>query len=267
MLAAMSIGVPKPALISFFATLQDVKYYTKTVYGVSERTFGGLEEGFTQKPQGTGQGNGAAPQLWAIVSTKMFEMLHKLNLANVVTMPISGREVHIVGFAYVDDSDLFAYSQEHDIDYTMKKMQTIIDTWERAAKVTGGALAPIKCWWYLSYFEWDSENNWKYGELPKNTHRKLTTIDANDKEAELQYLASDTAQEMLGVFIAPDGNNVEQVKQLKEKASRSSAMIRKSQVYEHEAWIGLTSMAMKSIEYCLPATALSKRTVTTSCGY
>ena len=28
--------------------------------------------------------------------------------------------------------------------------------------------------------------------------------------------------------------------------------------YHHEAWIGLNNVAMKSLEYCLPATTLTK---------
>ena len=89
MLAARSIGTPRALLISFFSSLQQVKYYTRTVYGLSEKTFGGIEKGYLHNPQGAGQGNGAAPQLWAIVSSKKFAMLHDLGLASCITTPIS----------------------------------------------------------------------------------------------------------------------------------------------------------------------------------
>ena len=53
---------------------------------------------------------------------------------------------------------------------------------------------------------------------------------------------------MLGVFIAPDGNNLEQVKQLTMKSERSGEIIRTSNVYASEAWIGLVTMATKSLQ-------------------
>ena len=177
MLAARSFGIPKNPLISFFATLQDVQYHTRTCYGVSEKTFGGLHNNFSAKPQGAGQGNGATPQLWAVLSSKMFHMLHTLGLTTKVVTPISNTNMMLVGFAYVDDSDLFTYSLDHDVYETVKKMQSIVNAWEQADKVTGGAIAPLKCWWYLLFFEWDDEGNWKYGQV-ENQQYSLTACDA-----------------------------------------------------------------------------------------
>ena len=140
MLAARSYGIPKQPLVSFFATLQEVQYHTRTVYGVSDETFGGIHAVFSSNPQGAGQGNGAAPQLWALVSSKMFEMLHALGLQSVFSTPISGTEMHIVGFAYVDDSSLVTFSANHDVEATVQRMQKIVDTWEAAVKLQAAQL-------------------------------------------------------------------------------------------------------------------------------
>ena len=255
MLSARSFGVPKEPLISFFATLQEVQYHTRTIYGVSVDTFGGKHDRYSKKPQGAGQGNGAAPQLWAIVSSKMIKMLHTLGLASVLITPISGTSLSIVGFAYVDDSDLIAFSHKHDIHATVTQMQKIVNAWERAAKVTGGAIAPLKCWWYLVAFEWDEQNNWHYS---RNNSYKLTARDANENVKTLPLLHSDQAQEMLGVYISPDGGNKAQVESLMKKAKAYSEKIRTCSVYRHEAWIGLSNVAMKSLDYCLPATTMTK---------
>ena len=256
MLAARSYGVPREPLISFFATLQDVQYHTRTVYGVSTETFGGSHPSYTNKPQGSGQGNGAAPQLWAIVSSKMIEMLHTLGLASTIILPLSGTEMSIVGFAYVDDSDLIAYSKSHDIHQTVQQMQRVVNAWERAAKVTGGAIAPLKCWWYLVFFEWDDKNNWFYGH---NSMHSLSARDAANNLHELQHLLPHQAQEMLGVHIAPDGNNNDQVKTLLTKAKGYSERMRTNFSYSHEAWVGMTHVAMKSLDYCLPATTMTQQ--------
>ena len=137
MLAARSFGMPKEPLACFFSTLQEVQYFTRTVYGVSINSFGGSDDKFTNKPQGTGQGNGAAPQIWAVISSKMFKVLHKAGLASVLRSPISGSDLWLVGFAYVDDSDLFSFSKTHDVQHTVTKMQQLVNAWEKTAKVTG----------------------------------------------------------------------------------------------------------------------------------
>lgn len=82
----------------------------------------------------------------------MFEMLHSLGLSNIIFTPILGTKLVLVGFAYVNNSDLLAYSLENNSAETAKKMQSIIDSWEKAA---------TKCWWYMVEFEWDENCNSK----------------------------------------------------------------------------------------------------------
>ena len=53
MIALRSCGVPKAPLISFFTLFQEVEYYTRIAYGLPKETFGGIEKGYTQKPQYT----------------------------------------------------------------------------------------------------------------------------------------------------------------------------------------------------------------------
>ena len=255
-LAAQSMGIPEAPLLSFFATLQDIQYYTRTVYGVSEQSFGGLDIAYEHKPQGVGQGNGAAPQLWSIISTKMFQMLHTLGLATSIVTPITHHSLPLAGFAYVDDSDLFASRPDGDIDLTVNKMQEVVTNWEYAAKVTGGALAPEKCWWYLLAFEWDDTGAWKYKTIDEST--TIYARDAMNSAHSIKLLQSHEAQEMLGVYIAPNGSCQEQLRQMKDKARKYGELVRSNHLQRHEAWLGLTTMALKSIEYCLPATTLTK---------
>ena len=43
---------------------------------MSNTSFGGKEDGYIAKPNGLGQGNGAGPAVWSVVSSKMFEVMH-----------------------------------------------------------------------------------------------------------------------------------------------------------------------------------------------
>ena len=91
----------------------------------------------------------------------------------------------------------------------------------------------------------------------------MSALDADNNRQQVQCLASNQAQEMLGVFIAPDGNHKEQFQNLLSKAKFLGERNRTIPAYSHEAWTGLTHIAMKSLEYCLPSTNLTKSECTT----
>ncbi len=258
MLALQSVGVPKEPLISMFESIQNTQFYTRTAYGLSKSTFGGKKKGYTSRPQGTGQGNGCAPQIWVIVSSKMFEMMKAQGFGNKITCPITGTVINIIGFAYVDDTDLFTINMDNNVKETLNTLQKLIDTWEQAAKVTGGALEPLKSWWYLVSFKWD-KGLWTYCNKEDIADFELKTKDKNDVEQKLQYLEVNSAEEMLGVFIAPDGNNDAQIKKMTDKAVEYGEMVRAGYLQRHEVWIGLTHMTMKALEYPLPAISLTEQ--------
>ena len=83
-------------------------------------------------------------------------------------------------------------------------MQQVVDAWEGVAKSTGGALEPSKCWWYLIHFEWNG-SDWSYGSNNTILYDTITARDASNTRRDLTFIESSQAQEMLGVFLSPDG--------------------------------------------------------------
>ncbi len=263
-LAALGYGVNGKPAYSMLSTFQNCQFFTKTAYGEANQSFGGQEEGYIAKPQGFGQGNGSGPSSWAVVSSRMFEVLHKRKLATSITTPITKQQLELVGFAFVDDSDIIASGGfNNDPDATITNMQDAIDCWEGVAKSTGGALEPSKSWWYLIFFQWDENGEWRYGTEDELVGQDtLTAKDRNDNRVELNHLKPSEAQEMLGVFLAPDGNNQRQIAKMKTKASQFGEKIRAGHVEKHQAWLAMTLMATKSLEYPLPALTLSEKECT-----
>lgn len=134
-------------------------------------------------------------------------------------------------------------------------MQHIVSEWEAVSKVTGGALVPAKCWSWVIGFDWNN-GNWSYSSnLDKE---KILVKDENGVEHEMQMLESNEAREMLGVSLAPDGNSEKQINDIKEKMNKYVEYIRTGHVNRHEAWINLNMVAMKSLEYMLPALTLTQ---------
>jgi len=105
-LAMQSKGVQEPPLVCMFMTLQNLQHTICTAFGDSDSTYGGecwvvplpgLARGNKKKgpPQGAGQGNGAAPTMWAVVSTPMLEIMQEEAFCTVFKALISDEEISL----------------------------------------------------------------------------------------------------------------------------------------------------------------------------
>ncbi len=249
--------LPTP-ILSMFTCIQDAKWVTRTAYGDSDITFGGFDQDFWAKPQGAGQGNGSGPPVWSTVSSRMFEVLHNEGLHTSFVPPINTSDkLDICGFAFVDDSDIIsAANNKNDPETTIKNMQETIDWWEGVAKTTGGALEPSKSWWYLIHFDWE-DGDWKYGDAPEGA--LVTALNKDNERVELQNIPVSKTQTMLGVDLSPNGDNKMQIEILKKKMNTMAEKIRTANLNHNETWTALTTMAMKTLEYPLPASTFTEQ--------
>jgi hypothetical protein len=58
---------------ALFNTLQNLSHQIRTAYGDSDHSYGGSH--WILPMHGVGQGNGAGPAIWAVVSTSLLAML------------------------------------------------------------------------------------------------------------------------------------------------------------------------------------------------
>jgi len=65
----------KEAVHGMVHTLGNLKHHIRMAYGDSEINQGQQE--WDQLMAGIGQGNGAGPQIWAVVSSPLFEILQQ----------------------------------------------------------------------------------------------------------------------------------------------------------------------------------------------
>ncbi len=72
-LAALCLGIPLMAIQVMFGTIQQLRHFIQTAYRDSLLSFSGTA---SSKPiQGLGQGNGAGPAIWAIVSSPILNLV------------------------------------------------------------------------------------------------------------------------------------------------------------------------------------------------
>ena len=118
-----------------------MKQHVRTTFGDSRITTD--TRGSLIPYQGVLQGNGAAPTTWVIISTPLLEMLRAADNGGHFISPITKESSHLVGYAYVDDTDLLQFDMRNNMittRHTMEQMQITINRWEGGLKATGGAI-------------------------------------------------------------------------------------------------------------------------------
>ena len=138
--------------------LQYLKHTIRCAYGQSSMTYG---TDYAGKPmQGVYQGNGAGPIIWAVVSSPTLQILD--GFGTFFQMAISQQQIRIVGYAFVDNTDLIQTSKDGQTFVEVnEEMQNAMNLWEGLIKNTGGALATDKCQWWGIDFVWN-DGKWRY---------------------------------------------------------------------------------------------------------
>jgi hypothetical protein len=103
-----------------FDTIQHLEHHVRTVFGESSR---GFRQQGNVPIQGVGQGNGAGPQIWALVSTPVLNMLRAEGLGATFISAMTQLSTSLVGFAFVDDTDLVTSGPNMLLDEVKSQIQ------------------------------------------------------------------------------------------------------------------------------------------------
>ena len=254
-LALLRVGIPHSKIKSMFDSIQRMVHKTRTTYGDSAFEYGGDDIGpWENYPQGVLQGNAAGPTIWILVSSVIFEVLHKRGFAVQICTSVSKETFKLVGFSYVDDCDLIQ-SGLNPVE-VLRSMQTLIANWSSLVEVTGGALSIDKSWWYLIDYVW-CRGKWKARDAGEDLD--LFAVSESGVPLSLKRLYAHEASEMLGVRIAPDGNTNNLVEHLRTEALLWGAKVSSGHPSPLEAWQALHSNISAKIKYPLPACSLSQQ--------
>jgi hypothetical protein len=237
-LCLQRIGTREQPIISMFETIQKLRHHVSTIFGESKISF--VQQGDVPI-QGVGQWNGAGPQIWALVSTPVLNMLRESGLGATFLSALSKISTTLVGFAFVDDTDL---------------IQNSLNAWEGGIRATGGAIEPKKSHWYLVDFIWKNGNP-VYKKVD-DIGARLQVRDPAGVVQTLKQLQPWEAERTLGVRLAPDGNMDTQFQWMLEKAKSWADQLRIGHLPRHLTWLAWRTTILKTLEYPLPTTTLSR---------
>ena len=254
-MAMQRAGAPTAAIESMFSTIQQLKHTVRTCHGDSEQSFGGEDWRQINPLHGVGQGNGAGPAIWAVISTVFFDLLRDKGYGFKMKAPLSKLALHLAGCGFVDDTDLLQIGLVED-DYfeVAAKLQEALHWWEKCTQVSGGALVPKKSWYGLVHFEW-VDGEWSYGSDMNDA--VISVKDMEGQDTQLEILNPNEAKRMLGVFLTMDGSNDVQIAQMRKAADVWYEQVRVGHLSRFDAWTALQSTVMKTLQYPLLATTLT----------
>ena len=91
-LAMQRVGMPLGPIKCLLKSLQEMKHYVKTAHGISKHSYGCLLH--DEKPvQGSGQGNGASPTIWTLISSPLLSMMRTLGFGADFKSPLSNESI------------------------------------------------------------------------------------------------------------------------------------------------------------------------------
>ena len=249
------LGAPVAPIVSMFSTIQNLNHHIRTIHGDSTISFTG--KNWNTPIHGVGQGNGAGPQIWAAVSTPLLNMVRSEGGGAQFCSSISSQSLEFVGYAFVDDTDLVASTiTATSSQAVFNDLQHSLNAWQGGIHASGGAIVPEKSHWYLIDFSW---SNGKPSYKPTSSLPvQLVVKDSAGVLQPLRQLEPWEAERTLGVRLAPDGNMLAQASYMVQQAVEWSDKIRVGSFNRALMSQALVTTIMKSLEYVLPATTLSK---------
>ena len=137
----------------------------------------------------------------------------------------------------------------------IEEAQEMLYTWEGLLRSTGGALHPDKSYWYLVDVVWKN-GHWTFTRKNK-VQGELQLYNNGDPKTATKLDVSE-AKEALGIQTRPDCNMKDQFTYLKKKAIKQADSMHTKKPPPHVVWYSLTHCIMKTIEYPLLTTTLSR---------
>jgi hypothetical protein len=170
-------GLQESEVVCMFSTLQNLEHQIRTAYGDSPDSYGGAV--WTVPMQGIYQGNCTGPIIWAVISSPLLQIMKEEGLGTFFRMSITDDKIQLVGYAFIDDTDLVQTGKtgQETAQEVLVQMQAGIDLWGGLIKAAGGAFSFKKSRWWLLDFKWNQDGMWSYATNEDNNPGVLLAED------------------------------------------------------------------------------------------
>ena len=246
-------GIQIPAALLMFGAIQSMTYYIRTTFGDSDTHYGGPQ---LVPFQGTCQGNGASPAIWLVVSMYLVLLMKDDGHKSTILSAYSAVSISFIGFLFVDDTDLVIMGTKQETPVEVQaRLQAAITRWNGLLHVTGGALRPEKCYWYLISFIWHNG----ICKLNTATPPPVTLPQPDGTDVPIAYKSVSTPTEAVGVWQDVDGSSGKHVDSMIKKIRHAHTALETSSLPSELMWVGFRQAIWRSLAYGLPAVTISDK--------
>ena len=254
------LGYPAEPLIHMFTTLQEALLHVRTTAGDSDKC---IDSSLTDIPISTVyQGNGAGPTIWVVVSTPILNMMRDKKLGARFIAAIDRETCELVGFIFVDDSDLVTTatgtSNMPPEEEVVHRMQESFDNWVGGLNASGGAVSHEKSNWCMAAFKWDENGAPSYKSIAE-APGEVWIRDFDGIRKKLKRIEPNVGDKMLGIRLSMDGNDKDEYEFRLQQAKDWRDRLRAGHLDKHLSWLNLKTTIMKQLEYPLPVTTFTKQ--------
>ncbi len=205
------------------------------------------------KTQGLGQGNGASPAGWCVISIMILQAHGAKGHGTHFIAPLSQVRSSLSAILYVDDTDLLHLNMDGDrtVFKAHAALQCTIKNWGKLLITTGGTLKPKKCFFHLINFQWTRRGSWQYIGHHKDETAAVFVPLPDGLLAPIQHQVVDDAQKTLGIITCPSGNSMGSLTQMKEKTKKWLDALSSERLHRRMMWFSVDRQLWPSVKYGL----------------
>ncbi len=231
--------------------LSTMVYHTKSGAGLASQPYCNSA---AHPIYGTGQGSCASPIFWLLLSLVLIAALQKRHTGMSFQTPdgkiVTDRPIDRI----VDDTTVGANVAPAGTSI-LEEGRRVARDWETLLFLSGGTLAPKKCFFYHTNWSWHGRSAGMIN--PENSEITLPQGDIEPPHS-IQRKQHNQAHRTLGVRLTPGRQWQAEIQFLREKILRFLARIKNNILTQHEARIALRTRFEPSIFYSIGITALTE---------
>jgi hypothetical protein len=261
MIISQYFGISKNTASVQAKTLKYMQYRLRTALGDSVTTY---QHSAETPIHGTGQGSCASPAIWLIISSILMDCLSDLGGGMTMIDVCSNNALQQWIDGFVDDTSLFTNllnkTSTDNVPLLCKYLQNDMIIWKNLLEASGGKLELSKCFYYILSWKFDQEGNGIPMSISDQRARNVTQIsitDHTDSHIPITQKEVNKSHKTLGVYKAIDGNELEQITQLKIKSEAFGRKVQKASLSRKQANMAYKMVYIPSLKYGLPACSLT----------
>ena len=272
-LALQSFGLPRPAIRVLLIAMQTMRFFLRTGFGESTRSYGGSVENPTLS---LGQGNAAAGPTFLAISSLIVNAYLRQGHGARTTTSITNRLVVLAAVLYVDDTDNIHMTPRvtDSPSDLIQHAQTSTNAWGGLAIATGAAMKPEKCFAYFMTYTvlrghhvLESLHNLPTpsSQIPQGdddplpSHLSVPLPDGT--RAPIPTLPSSTASLMLGVWFGPASRGTKHMNEMCKKGYSWADRLSSRPLSHSDAWTSFNLQLYPGMSWGIATVVLSPQEI------